>query len=73
MEKDMTHLNALNVRLSNERGYLAAAKSQKEIELRKVWIAQVEKEITQERAFLGLAEASAKEISDDELLAQLTA
>jgi hypothetical protein len=39
-------------RLSNEKGYLAVAKSQSEIELRSVWIKQIEKEISQEVEFL---------------------
>lgn len=60
----MTHLAALNLRLSNERAYLAAATSESEIELRKVWIAQIEKEIGAEAAF-------ANEISDDDLLSEL--
>lgn len=69
----MSHLNALQVRLSNERGYLAAAKSEKERQMRKVWIAQVEKEIAAEIQFLGAAApAATEEISDDDLLAALS-
>lgn len=64
----MTHLDALQLRLSNERGYLAAAKSEGERELRRVWIAQIEKEIAGEIEF-----ADKRELTDDELLAELMA
>lgn len=67
-----THLDALNLRLSHERGYLAKAKTVGERELRAVWIVQIEREIARERAFLGLGNAvSAPEMTDDELLAAL--
>lgn len=59
----MTHLDALNLRLSNERIRLANAKTGGEIELRKVWIAQLEKEIAGEVQFTA-------EISDEALLAE---
>jgi hypothetical protein len=49
---DTTHYVALMTRLSNEKGYLAIARSQSEIELRSVWIKQIEKEIAQEAEFL---------------------
>jgi hypothetical protein len=67
----MTHLNALNLRLSNERGYLAKAKTQGERDLRKVWIAQIEKEIANELAFLAKQD-NLPEMTDDELLEALT-
>ena len=71
---DISHLNALEIRLSHERDYLARAKTAQERELRAVWIAQVEKEIATERAFLGLpAEVSPADMSDDDLLAALGA
>jgi len=70
---DRTHLTALETRLHNENGYLAAAKSDGERELRKVWIAQIEREIARERQFLGLGEDVATELTDDELLAELDA
>lgn len=57
------HLNALRLRLSNEMNYLANAKTAAERELRKVWIAQIEKEIGHEEPEV--------EMSDDELLAEL--
>lgn len=63
----MSHLNALELRLSNERGYLAKAKTEGERELRRVWIAQIEKEIAGERVFV----AKQDEMTDDELLAEL--
>lgn len=63
----MTHLSALELRLSNERGYLAKAKTEGERELRLVWIAQIEKEIAGERAFV----VKQDDMSDDELLAEL--
>jgi len=59
------HLNALRMRLSNERVRLAGAQSQKERDLRSVWIAQIEKEIAHEETF------HAVDMSDDELLAAL--
>lgn len=58
----MNHLDALNLRLSNERVRLANAKSEGERELRKVWIAQLEKEVAGEIQFIG---------TDDDLLAEL--
>ena len=72
MTTDRSHLNALQVRLSHERGYLVAAKTGSERKLRSVWIAQIEKEIAAERAFIGLVdEGQSLKISDEELLAEL--
>lgn len=71
MENARSHLNALETRLSHERGYLAAAKTDGERALRTVWIAQIEKEIANEHAFLGLTTSPAAELTDDELLAEL--
>jgi hypothetical protein len=62
----MDHLGALELRLSNERMRLAQAKTAKERELRKVWIAQIEKEIAKEREFIHI------DMSDDELLVELS-
>ena len=62
----MNHLDALQLRLSNERGYLAAAKTENERELRRVWIAQIEKEIAGEAKF-----TAEPEMTDEELLAEL--
>ena len=69
---DTTHLTALLVRLSHEKGYLAAAKTVNERALRNVWIAQIEKEIAGEYKFLGISPDLA-DMSDDELLAELAA
>ena len=70
--KDESHLNALQVGLSNERVRLANAKTSGEKELRAVWVRQYEKQIADERAFLGLGD-ELPEMSDDELLAELAA
>jgi uncharacterized protein DUF2213 len=71
--KDLTHLNALELRLSHERGYLNKAKTDKERAIRQVWIAQIEKEIAHEKSHLGLMTfpEEAIELSDEELLAEL--
>lgn len=62
----MTHLDALQIKLSNERIRLADAKSASEVTLRKIWIEQLEKEIAGEKAFVAELEKS-----DDELLEEL--
>jgi hypothetical protein len=64
--KDASHLIALQTRL-------AVAKKTKEIELRKVWIVQIEKEIAHEKAFIGFEDLSPEitDLSDDDLLAEL--
>ena len=67
----MSHLNALELRLSNERNYLSNAKTEKEKSLRTVWIAQIEKEIKSEKEFLGLTQEDDVNLTDDELLAEL--
>lgn len=69
---DLSHLNAIELRLSHERSYLAAAKTDKERTLRRVWIAQIEKEIAAEYVHLGISAKSEAVMSDDELLAELT-
>lgn len=71
--KDLSHLNALELRLSHERDRLAGAKTDKERALRRVWVAQIEKEIAAEHKFLGLSTDFETPVSDDELLAELTA
>lgn len=68
---DSSHLNALNLRLSNERNRLAQAKTPKEREQRQVWVAQVEKEIRQEEAFLKKKSGPLPKMSADELLREL--
>jgi hypothetical protein len=62
----MDHLSMLQLRLSNERIRLSQATSKGEIELRTVWIKQMEKEISGELEFL-----SVNEMSTDELLKEL--
>jgi hypothetical protein len=62
---DTTHLVALQTRLSHERAYFAADGS----EIRKVWIAQIKKEIAHEEARLGMEPLP--EMTDDELMAAL--
>lgn len=64
------HMGALQLRLSNERQRLAAATRPGEIALRKVWVAQIEKEIAQERVYV-VPEARDIDMTDDELLEQL--
>jgi hypothetical protein len=49
---DTTHLNALELALSNERIRLANATTESEKKLRSVWITQMEKEIEGEKKFL---------------------
>lgn len=75
---DTTHYAALMTRLSHEKQYLLEAKTEQEKELRTVWIAQIEKEITQEVEFLkskGINVYSEKSevdsMSDDDLLNEL--
>lgn len=70
---DFTHLDALSLRLSHEREYLAAAKSDGERALRTVWIAQIEKEISAEYKHLNLHPAYEVEMTNEELLAELMA
>ena len=70
---DTSHLDALQLRLSHERGYLAAAKSAGERELRLVWIAQIERELAHELEHLGLVPVEADDMSDEELLRELGA
>jgi hypothetical protein len=71
-QKDLSHLHALRVRLSNERIRLQNAKTAKERELRAVWVAGIEREIEGELKFLGLTEdPEPVEMTTDELLAEL--
>lgn len=66
---DTTHLNALRNRLSNERVRLANAKTESERALRRVWISQIEKEIGEEKVFIG----DDADMTDEELLTALMA
>lgn len=63
----MNHLDALQLRLFNERQRLAAAKTNAEREMRAVWVRGIEREIASEREFL----SEQPEMTDDELLAAL--
>lgn len=69
--QDESHLNALRLRLSHEKGYLDRAKTESERALRRVWIGQIEKEIAGELTFLGMTESDESTLSDAELLAEL--
>lgn len=72
--KDTTHLDALELRLSHEREYHRQEATDSGKALRAVWIAQIEKEIANERAFLGLPPSMPLlDISDEDLLAELSA
>ena len=72
------HLTALEIRLSHEEGFLAAAKNENESKFRVFQIAQVKKEIAGEIKFLetkGFIQDASEfnHMSDDELLAALNA
>lgn len=70
---DLSHLDALRLRLSHERERLARATSESECNARRAYVAQCEREIAGELAFLGLpADECAAPMSDDELLAALS-
>jgi hypothetical protein len=72
--QDTSHLSALNVRLANELSRLSRAVKQSEKDMRAVWIKQIEKEIADERAYLGMPpEKPVSDMTDDELLAALSA
>lgn len=64
-----THLDALRLRLSNERVRLANARTAGERELRAVWVAGIEKEIRCEMA--GKFSDTLPTMTDAELLAEL--
>ena len=72
---DTNHLVALIARLSNEKAALANATKQGEIDMRTVWVRQCQKEINGEEKFLGmtLTDFDAPEMTDDELMAELSA
>lgn len=64
----MTHIDTLNLHLSNERMRLGNAKSERERQMRRVWISQLKKEIADEEKFIGVSHVN---ISDDDLLDEL--
>ena len=69
---DLSHLNALQLRLSHERDRMNSETRPRAITYRNVQISQIEKEIAGELKFLGIEEAPESAMSDDELLAALT-
>ena len=66
------HLNALELRLSNEKIRLHNSTKKSERDLRKFWVEQVEKEIKSEYKFLGMALNDCPAISDEDLLKELS-
>lgn len=69
--RDESHLNALELRLSHERGRLRAAQTDAERTARQVTVDGIEREIAGERKFLGLAPQAASAMSDDALMQAL--
>ena len=73
---DLSHLDALQICLSHERVRLTQAtraNRQQDIALRTAWVAQYEREIAAEYAFLGIDPNVDCDLSDDELLSELSA
>lgn len=68
----MTHLEVLRLRLSHESERLAKATTERERELRAVYVAQCQKELDSELSFLGITDQPFAG-SDDDLLAELLA
>lgn len=78
MTQDLSHLHAIEDRLFSERARLRAATKPSEIEWRTMNVAGIERELQQERKFLGLPPQQTideilAEMSDDDLLAELMA
>lgn len=72
MSPDSSHLVALVAGLHRERARLKAARRHGERDARRVWVAQREREIAAERAFLGMEpDVEGPELTDAELLAEL--
>jgi hypothetical protein len=69
--RDESHLNAIRLRLSNERARLSEDPTEGGRILRATWIVQLERELRDELALLDMSEAN-PEISDDELLEELS-
>lgn len=69
---DTSHLAALHESLFLERSRLECAKTVQEVEIRSVWVKQLEREVENELKFLGMG-ADVDDIGDDELLALLSA
>ena len=69
MNKDTSHLSALEAHLSRERVRLQESRNDRERELRSVWVSQLEKEIEGEKKFLGIEDSKLElDLSDEELL-----
>lgn len=68
---DFSHLNALQYGLHREQERLNAATNAQEIALRTVWVAQLEKEVAAEYAFLGIEPQPVDDLSDEDILAEL--
>lgn len=69
---DTSHLTALHNQLVRAKDRLAKEKAEAGRQLRRVWIAQIEKEIENEYKFLGVQSSSAlPEMSDDDLMNEL--
>lgn len=65
---DTAHLHILELRLFNERQRLCLATAPAEIELRSVWVRQMERELMDEKTRLGMELCH---LNDDELLEAL--
>ena len=74
---DTNHYVALMNNLSNEKKRLSEATTQAEIELRSVWVSQLEKELKSEEEFLASKGISVynstheNEMSDDDIFNEL--
>lgn len=71
MSADLSHLNALQCRLSRSRIALSEAKTDDERAMRTIWLKQCEKEIAGEMAFLGIVATELPEMTVDELFNEL--
>lgn len=71
MARDLSHLDAIQSRLSHERARLSAARTPRELEMRAVWVAGIERELADEMDFLSGSKAPSLDMTDDELLAAL--
>lgn len=70
---NMTHLDALELRLSHEKARAFQETNSKALRMREVWIAGIKKEIADEKAFLGIKDEPEIEMTDAELLSALSA
>ncbi|HLY47628.1 MAG TPA: hypothetical protein VKR21_00395 [Solirubrobacteraceae bacterium] len=66
-----SHLAAIRERLARERQRLAQATTERERQLRAVWVAQAEREEAAELAHLGPVDPAIAALSDDDLLNEL--